>query len=238
MYIQDFDFNNVFANLYYLLTNSIYIILPISIFLLFFSKVSSKISIFLIGVYASYSVLIPYLLKIEFVGNFINNFYDYSFFIYLILSALFGFIFYQLFKIGFFIGGFLLGGLAGYSIGTLIISTNNEWLKNIPFSISYIPWIIFLILGFVIAFVFAKNYEIILAVLSVLFGAFILSFYIIYLLEKYAGIIIGNNSLIKSFTELSQPEFLSMLIIFIILISVGFYIIYKTNQKAHNKYAK
>ena len=86
----------------------------------------------------------------------------------------------------------------GYSIGTLIISTNNEWLKNIPFSISYIPWIIFLILGFVIAFVFAKNYEIILAVLSVLFGAFILSFYIIYLLEKYAGIIIGNCLLYTS----------------------------------------
>ncbi len=111
--------------------------------------------------------------------------------------------------------------------------------KNIPFSISYIPWIIFFNIRFCNSFRFRKkNYEIILAVLSVLFGAFILSFYIIYLLEKYAGIIIGNNSLIKSFTELSQPEFLSMLIIFIILISVGFYIIYKTNQKAHNKYAK
>jgi hypothetical protein len=238
MYIPDFDFNNVLINLYYLLVNSIYIILPISIFLLFFSKVSSKISIFLIGVYASYSILIPYLLKIEFISNFINNFYDYSFFIYLTISVLFGFVFYQLFKIGFFIGGFLLGGLAGYSIGTLIISSNNEWLNNIPFSITYIPWIIFSILGLIIAFVFAKNFEVILAVISVLFGAFILSFYTIYLLEKYAGIIIGNNSLIKSFTELSQPEFLSILIIFIILISIGFYTIYKSNQKISKKHAK
>ncbi|HOB16363.1 MAG TPA: hypothetical protein PLO45_00220 [Defluviitoga sp.] len=235
MFAPNFDFNNVFVNFYYLLTNSIYIILPISIFLLFFSKVSSKISVFLIGLYASYSILIPYLLKISFISDFIKNFHDYSFFIYLIISILFAFVFYQIFKMGFFIGGFLLGGLAGYAIGTFIISSNIEWLESIPFPPSYIPWIIFSILGLIIAIIFAKNFEAILSVLSVLFGAFILSFYTLYLLERYTDIRVGTNSLLEAFPKLSQTEFLSLLIIFIILTSIGFYTIYNSKQKSAKK---
>jgi len=227
----DFINNEAFTNLYLLLVNSIYILLPLSLILLLFSKVSSKVTIYLLGVYASYSIVIPYLLKIPLISNFVLSLGDYSFFIYLIFSLIFGFVFYHLINIAFVVGGFLLGGLVGYSIGTFIISSNGEWMNNLPFSVSYIPWIIFAILGVIIAIIFSKNYQSIISTISIIFGAFVLSFYTIYLLEKYTSLTIGNNSLLNGWENLSQPEFFGIFISLIIYMIIGFYLFLRTYRR-------
>ncbi|MDY6896097.1 MAG: hypothetical protein SVO01_11895 [Thermotogota bacterium] len=230
----DFINTEAFTNLYLLLVNSVYILLPLSLILLLFSKISFKVTIFLLGVYASYSIVIPYLLKIPLISNFVLTFGDYSFFIYLIFSLIFGFVFYHLVNIAFVVGGFLLGGLVGYSIGTFIISSNGEWLNNLPFPVSYIPWIIFAILGVIIAIIFSKNYQSIISIISVIFGAFILSFYTIYLLEKHTSITIGNNSLLNGWEQLSQTEFFGIFISLILYMIIGFYLIVRSNRKKAN----
>ena len=231
MELPDFFTNGAFENFYYLLTNSIYILLPISIFLLLLPKISSKVTIFLLGMYISYSIFIPYLLKLPFFANFINSVGDYNFIVFLILSIILAFVFYYLVKVAIALGGFLLGGLIGYFIGSLIISSQAEWINNLPFPATYIPWIIFAVIGIIIAVVFAKNYSFIISSLSVIFGAFILSFYTIYLLEKYTSVVIGDNSLLEGWSFLSQPEFLSIFIVLIIYITIGFYLVFRTNKK-------
>lgn len=231
MDVNGFVNNEVFTTLYLLMVNSIYVLLPLSIFFLFFSKISSKVTIFLLGIYASYSIMIPYLLKIPFINNFIVSTGDFSFFVYLIISLLFGFLFYHLVNLAFIVGGFLLGGLVGYSIGTFIISSNGEWLNNLPFPSSYIPWIIFVVLGIIIAIIFSKNYETIISFICIIFGSFILSFYTIFLLEKYTALTLGNNSLLEGWEQLSQPEFYSIFITFIIYMVIGFYFSMRKNKK-------
>ncbi|RAO99471.1 hypothetical protein PW5551_02985 [Petrotoga sp. 9PW.55.5.1] len=231
MDVNGFVNNEVLTTLYLLMVNSIYVLLPLSIFFLFFSKISSKVTIFLLGIYASYSIMIPYLLKIPFINDFIVSTGDFSFFVYLIFSLIFGFVFYHLVNLAFIVGGFLLGGLIGYSIGTFIISSNGEWLNNLPFAASYIPWIVFAVLGVIISIIFSKNYESIISTLSIIFGSFILSFYTIFLLEKYTKITLGNNSLLESLDQISQPEFYSIFISFIIYMVIGFYFSMRKNKK-------
>jgi membrane-associated PAP2 superfamily phosphatase len=175
--------------------------------------------------------MIPYLLKIPFINDFIVSTGDFSFFVYLIFSLIFGFVFYHLVNLAFIVGGFLLGGLIGYSIGSFIISSNGEWLNNLPFAASYIPWIVFAVLGLIISIIFSKNYESIISTLSIIFGSFILSFYTIFLLEKYTKITLGNNSLLESLDQISQPEFYSIFITFIIYMVIGFYFSMRKNKK-------
>lgn len=216
---------------YDVLITSIWVLLPIAIFLTFFAKLSSKISIFFIGFFGAYSFLIPYLLKLEQIRNLIDQYSDYKFVIYLIVSFVFGMIFYSIVKLAMSIGGLLLGGFLGYNIGTFLITKDSKWLKDIPINFEYIPWIFFAIIGIILALIISKNYEKIISGLSVIFGAFLMSFYTFYILETYAGLKIGNNDIAIGMNKLSNQEFFAMFIVFIIYMVIGFYSMRVTSKK-------
>jgi hypothetical protein len=181
----------------------------------------------LIGFYGSYSLLIPYLLKIEQVNNLIQDYADFKIFIFFIISFIFGMIFYSIVKIAMSVGGFVIGGLLGYNLGNFLISSNYDYLEKLPFDQEYIPWIIFVIIGAILALLISKNYSKIIAGISVIFGSVLLSFYSVYLLEKYVGLEIGGNTLLNGLKNVSEMEFYVLIIGFIIYLGLGFYTLKK-----------
>jgi hypothetical protein len=184
----------------------------------------------LIGFYGSYSLLIPYLLKIEQVNNLIQDYADFKFFIFFIISFIFGLIFYSIVKIAMSVGGFIIGGILGYNLGNFLISSNYDYLENLPFDQEFIPWIIFVVIGAVLALLISKNYNKIISGISVIFGSVLLSFYSVYLLEKYVGLEIGGNTLLNGLRNLSDMEFYILIVGFIIYLGMGFYTLKKTKD--------
>jgi hypothetical protein len=221
------EFTSFIYNYYDTLIASIWVLLPLAFFLNFLTKFSSKFSIFLIGFYGSYSLLIPYLLKIEQVNNLIQDYADFKIFIFFIISFIFGMIFYSIVKIAMSVGGFVIGGLLGYNLGNFLISSNYDYLEKLPFDQEYIPWIIFVIIGAILALLISKNYSKIIAGISVIFGSVLLSFYSVYLLEKYVGLEIGGNTLLNGLKNVSEMEFYVLIIGFIIYLGLGFYTLKK-----------
>jgi len=224
------EFTSFIFNYYDTLVSSIWILLPLAFFLNFLTKFSSKFSIFLIGFYGSYSLLIPYLLKIEQVNNFIYEYADFKFFIFFIISFIFGLIFYSIVKMALSVGGFILGGILGYNLGNFLISSNYDYLENLPFNQEYIPWIIFVVLGAILALLISKNYNKIITGISVIFGSALLSFYSIFLLEKYVGLDIGGNRLMNGLKNISEMEFYVLIVAFVIYLGLGFYTLKRTND--------
>ena len=224
------EFTSFIYNYYDTLIASIWILLPLAFFLNFLTKFSSKFSIFLIGFYGSYSLLIPYLLKLEQVNNLIQDYADFKFFIFFIISFIFGLIFYSIVKIAMSVGGFIIGGILGYNLGNFLISSNYDYLEKLPFDQEYIPWIVFVVIGAILALLISKNYSKIISGISVIFGSVLLSFYSVYLLEKYVGLEIGGNTLLKGLRNLSDMEFYILIVGFIIYLGLGFYTLKKTKD--------
>lgn len=224
------EFTSFIYNYYDTLIASIWVLLPLAFFLNFLTKFSSKFSIFLIGFYGSYSLLIPYLLKIEQVNNLIQEYSDFKIFIFFIISFIFGMIFYSIVKIAMSVGGFVIGGLLGYNLGNFLISSNYDYLEKLPFDQEYIPWMAFILIGVILALLISKNYSKIIAGISVIFGSILLSFYSIYLLEKYVGLEIGGNTLLSGLKNVSDMEFYGLMIGFIIYLGLGFYTLKKTKD--------
>ncbi|TGG87022.1 hypothetical protein [Geotoga petraea] len=225
------EFTSFIYNYYDTLIASIWILLPLAFFLNFLTRFSSKVSIFLIGFYGSYSLLIPYLLKIEQVNNLIQEYADFKVFIFFIISFIFGMIFYSIVKIAMSLGGFILGGLLGYNLGNFLISSNYEYLEQLPFDQEVLPWIGFIVIGAILALVISKNYNKIISGISILFGSVLLSFYTIYILEKFVGLELGGNQLLNELKNISDVEFYSLIIGFIIYAGLGFYALRKTNKE-------
>lgn len=224
------DFTSFIFNYYDTLVSSIWVLLPLAFFLNFLTKFSSKFSIFLIGFYGSYSLLIPYLLKIEQINDLVYKYADFKFFIFFIISFIFGLIFYSIVKIAMSVGGFILGGILGYNLGNFLISSNYDYLEKLPFDQEYVPWIIFVILGAVLALLISKNYNKIITGISVVFGSLLLSFYSVYLLEKYVGLDVGGNKLLSGLKNLSEMEFYVLIVGFVIFLGLGFYTLKKTKD--------
>lgn len=222
---------SLIQNYYDILVSSWYVLLPISAFFVFFSKLSSKISLFLIGLYTSYTIIIPYLLKIEFLNDTINKYTDYKFYIFLIFSLIIAIITYNLVKTAVSISAFVLGGLLGYSIGNFLISSNFEFINTLPLDKNYIPWIGFAIFGVIIALISAKDFDKILSTLCVIIGSLFLSFYSVFLLEKYSGLNLGDNMLMTNIENISNPEMLALGGLLVIYLVLGFFITFRKSSK-------
>jgi hypothetical protein len=128
------------------------------------------------------------------------------------------------------VGGFIIGGILGYNLGNFLISSNYDYLENLPFDQEFIPWIIFVVIGAVLALLISKNYNKIISGISVIFGSVLLSFYSVYLLEKYVGLEIGGNTLLNGLRNLSDMEFYILIVGFIIYLGMGFYTLKKTKD--------
>jgi hypothetical protein len=82
-----------------------------------------------------------------------------------------------------------------------------------------------------LALVISKNYNKIISGISILFGSVLLSFYTIYILEKFVGLELGGNQLLNELKNISDVEFYSLIIGFIIYAGLGFYTLRKTNKE-------
>ncbi|BBE30338.1 hypothetical protein OSSY52_04790 [Tepiditoga spiralis] len=218
------------SNYYDVLISSWYVLFPIAAFFVFFSKLSSKISIFLIGMYMSYTILIPYAMKLEQIKNLLEKYTDYKFMIFLIVSIIFGIIFYSLVKVAIIISGFTMGGLLGFALGNFLVSSNPEFLTKLPFDSSYIPWMGLVIIGLIVAFIISKDFEKMIAALSVIFGSLMMSFYTLFLLEKYSSLKIGDNTILMSLESISRPETITFLGCFIVYMAIGFFFIMRKGK--------
>ena len=218
------------SNYYDVLVSSWYILLPIAAFFVFFSKLSSKISIFLIGVYMSYTILIPYAMKLEQAKDLLEQYADYKFMIFLVISIVFGIIFYSLVKVAMVISGFTMGGLLGFALGNFLVSSNPEFLTKLPFDSSYISWIGLVAVGVIVAIIISKDFEKMIASLSVIFGSLMMSFYTLFLLEKYSTLKIGDNSILISLESVSRPETITFLGCFIVYMALGFFFIMRKGK--------
>jgi len=218
------------SNYYDVLVSSWYILLPIAAFFVFFSRLSSKISIFLIGVYMSYTLLIPYAMKLEQAKDLLEQYADYKFMIFLVISIVFGIIFYSLVKVAMVISGFTMGGLLGFALGNFLVSSNPEFLTKLPFDSSYISWIGLVAVGVIVAIIISKDFEKMIASLSVIFGSLMMSFYTLFLLEKYSTLKIGDNSILISLESVSRPETITFLGCFIVYMALGFFFIMRKGK--------
>jgi len=224
------NFTGILSNYYDVLTNSWIVLLLLSLFFVFFSKLSSKVTVFLLGMYISYAVLIPYLLKVSQINSFLDQYSQFSVFIYLAVSLIVGVIFYNLMKIAAAVIGFAAGGLLGYSLGNLAISVNTEWFKNLNFDVAYIPWIAAVVLGIIIALIVNKDFEKIIATLSIFFGSILLAFYTFFIVEKFSGADISGNMLINDPSNLSNFETYGLVGAFLVYMVIGFALMFRKKK--------
>jgi len=218
-------FSSVFSNFYLLITSNWIFMLPIAFLLVVLSKVSSKLIIFLLGFYSAYTMMIPYMMSFSQVKDFMSQFSQYNSIIFLAFAALIGILFYFIIKVAVGIVGFLLGGFIGYFLGNSLIVIFSEQLKQFENISYYIPWGCLIIIGIITAVLISKNFETITAIISIVSGSLLMSFYSLFLLEKHTGMKIGGNTLLKGLENVSKSEGLMLLFCFIIYCSLGFFII-------------
>ncbi|KAF2955680.1 hypothetical protein [Marinitoga sp. 38H-ov] len=219
----------------YSFADSWYIILPVSIITVLFSKLISKIIFFILGFISSYVFIIPYLFQFEFIQTLLKEAGNYEPIALLVFSIIIGILTYSIFKSSVQVGGFILGGIVGFEVSTIIfkfypeIFEKIEFLKNI--NQAYIPWIFIIFFGLIISILIAKNFDNVVSILTIFIASTISSFFTVYALENSLSLKIGENTILKQNINISTIELITILVISSIYIIIGIMFNFKKSKK-------
>lgn len=220
------------SNYHEVIIGSWYILLPIAIFFVLFSKISSKVSLFIIGFYMTFMFLVPLLLEFEQIQTFIMENEEVKNIIYFVFSFVVGMLLYFLFNYVMALTGAAIGGFLGFYLGSFIIDTQHEWIENLNFDPIIIPIVIGVVFAVLLAILSIKYFEKIIATVSILFGAFMLGYYSLYGLVKFADVNIGEKAIITPNIPLSNTEKIVIAVFTIIYIIVGFLTSFKVKKSS------
>ncbi|KLO22582.1 hypothetical protein X275_05880 [Marinitoga sp. 1197] len=218
----------------YSYSNSWYIILPVSLISVLFAKKVSKVIFFILGFLSSYVFIIPYLQQFDFVNKLLNQIKVKQEISFLIFSVIIGILTYTFFKSSAQIAGFILGGIVGIEIYGVISNfypgffENLNILKNIDKV--YIPWIFVVIFGIIVSILITKSFDNVVSILTILISSAIAGFFTLYALEYSLSLKIGENTLLKHNTNISDIELITIIVFSIIYIILGFKFNFKKSK--------
>ncbi|MBM7558769.1 hypothetical protein [Marinitoga litoralis] len=219
----------------YSFTDSWYIILPVSLITVLFSKKISKVIFFILGFISSYVFIIPYLLQFEVIQNLLKEVEYYESIAFLIFSIVIGILTYSIFKSSVQLAGFILGGILGFEISAVILKFYPEIFEKFEFfknlDQAYVPWIFIIFFGLIISILISKSFDTVVTILTIFIASTIASFFTVYSLEYYFSLKIGENTILKQNVNLSSVELLTILAISLIYITIGIMFNFKKSKK-------
>jgi hypothetical protein len=222
---------DVISNYFDVLVSSWLILVPVALFFIFFSKLSSKLSFALAGFYTAYVFVIPLLIQVNFVKDLIDKYSEYQSIIYFVFSLLVAVSFYFVFQYLIVIGGVVIGGFFGYTLGNFLIASQTDFFESFNVDLIFINVAFMVVMGIIFGIVLSKTFDLFISGICIIFGSLILSFYALYGIMKNTELEIGNNYFLDTAKEITSTEKFIYFGIVIFFCIIGFGLLFRKKRK-------